>query len=280
MRESGSGGIPVAECAVWRRVAGVGAEPLDLFDARFKRGHFTMHSHDEYSIGVCLDGVELIRHRGQLHRLGPGTVVVIEPGEPHTGGPADAAGFAYRVMYPAIGMFANETPHFADLIQYDPQLAEQFRVAHESLSRGDDRIEAESRLTAALAELVARHAKTAPPAQPRIGGRTARLVMARLEDQIVAPPTLTDIADDLGLSRFQVVRGFRDTVGMPPYAWLAQRRVAKARVLLAGGARPSEAAARVGFADQAHMTRWFRRVIGVTPGTYRNSVQDSHGSRC
>lgn len=272
--------MPVAECAVWTRVAGVGAEPLDLFDARFTRGHFTMHSHDEYSIGVCTDGTEVIRHRGALHHFGPGTVVVIEPGEAHTGGPADADGFAYRVMYPAVDIFSGELPHFPDLVQFDPQLAAQLHAAHESLSSGDDLIEAESRLTMALAALLARHATSAPVVERPLGGRTARLVMARLEDQIVAPPTLTDIAGELGLSRFQVVRGFRETVGMPPYAWLAQRRVAKARVLLAGGARPSEAAAQVGFADQAHMTRWFRRVIGVTPGTYRNSVQDSSASRC
>jgi AraC-like DNA-binding protein len=31
----------------------------------------------------------------------------------------------------------------------------------------------------------------------------------------------------------------------------------------------------VGFADQAHLTRWFRRVLGVTPAAYRNSVQDT-----
>ena len=71
-----------------------------------------------------------------------------------------------------------------------------------------------------------------------------------------------------------MVRAFRAAVGMPPYAWLAQYRVARARALLEAGLRPAEAATRVGFADQAHLTRWFRRVLGVTPGAYRNSVQD------
>jgi AraC-like DNA-binding protein len=62
--------------------------------------------------------------------------------------------------------------------------------------------------------------------------------------------------------------------GVPPYAWLAQYRVARARALLDRGHRPAQAAALAGFADQAHLTRWFRRVVGVTPGTYCNSVQD------
>jgi methylphosphotriester-DNA--protein-cysteine methyltransferase len=41
-----------------------------------------------------------------------------------------------------------------------------------------------------------------------------------------------------------------------------------------GDTVPNPAAAAAGFADQAHLTRWFRRVVGVTPSAYRNSVQD------
>jgi transcriptional regulator GlxA family with amidase domain len=85
---------------------------------------------------------------------------------------------------------------------------------------------------------------------------------------------LAALATDLGLSRYQLLRAFRTTMGVPPYAWLAQHRVARARGLLESGLRPAEVAALVGFADQAHLTRWFRRVLGVTPAAYRNSVQD------
>lgn len=42
--------------------------------------------------------------------------------------------------------------------------------------------------------------------------------------------------------------------------------------LLESGLRPAEVAGLVGFADQAHLTRWFRRVLGVTPAAYRASV--------
>lgn len=49
----------------------------------------------------------------------------------------------------------------------------------------------------------------------------------------------------------------------------------RARTLLEAGLRPAEVAGLVGFADQAHLTRWFRRVLGVTPAAYRNSVRNS-----
>jgi AraC-like DNA-binding protein len=103
----------------------------------------------------------------------------------------------------------------------------------------------------------------------------ARQVMDRLADQLTGPPALAVVAAEAGLSRYQLLRSFRAEVGMPPYAWLAQHRVARARVLLERGHRPAEAATLTGFADQAHLTRWFRRVVGVTPGAYRNGVQDS-----
>ena len=99
--------------------------------------------------------------------------------------------------------------------------------------------------------------------------------MTRLADQMVCPPTLAEMAADVGLSRHHLVRTFGAAAGMPPYAWLAQHRVSKARRLLDAGYPPAEVAGLVGFADQAHLTRWFRRVLGVTPGAYRNSVQDS-----
>jgi AraC-like DNA-binding protein len=67
---------------------------------------------------------------------------------------------------------------------------------------------------------------------------------------------------------------YRRATGLPPHAWLAQERVGRARRLLESGHRPAEVAVAVGFADQAHLNRWFKRVVGVTPAEYRKNVQD------
>ncbi|MDX2806327.1 AraC family transcriptional regulator, partial [Streptomyces scabiei] len=149
--------------------------------------------------------------------------------------------------------------------------------AHTELSTGPDPLEAESRLPWLLTALARRHS-TSRPTSDTIPGASgiALTVRDRLADELAAPPSLADLAADLGLSRYQLLRAFRTTMGMPPYAWLAQYRVSRARALLETGGRPAEVAGQVGFADQAHMTRWFSRVLGVTPAAYRNSVQDVH----
>jgi AraC-like DNA-binding protein len=272
---------------------------LDLLHARVAEP-YAPHLHEEFAVGACTDGVEVISYRGRLHYSGPGSVVILEPGDPHTGAPADPAeGFVYRVMYPTADLLSDGSarpPRFREPVIIDPELAAGLRRVHAALTRdglATEPLEVESRLSWLLGELVRRHAhRPAPQPQPqrtrqtqqtrqaaereiRGTGRVTRLVMARLADELTCPPALAEIAAEAGLSRYQLVRSFRAEVGMPPYAWLAQHRVARARSLLERGCRPADVAALAGFADQAHLTRWFRRVVGVTPGAYRNGVQDS-----
>ena len=274
--------------AVWRRACPAG-QALDLLHARVAEP-YAPHVHEEYAVGACTAGREVIRYRGTLHYAGPGSVVVLEPGEAHTGAPADPPDFTYRVMYPAAGLLAegllaeglpaegaDRLPRFREPVIADPGLAAELRRLHAALGAGlleTAPLEAESRLSWLLGELVRRHASPSREVGVPGAGRVARLVMTQLADRLVSPPALAEIAAGTGLSRYQLIRSFRTEVGMPPYAWLAQHRVSAARALLERGCRPAEAAALTGFADQAHLTRWFRRVVGVTPGVYRNSVQD------
>jgi len=264
---------------MWRRACAAGPA-LDLLHARVTEP-YAPHVHEEYAVGACTAGREVIRYRGALHYAGPGSVVVLEPGEAHTGGPADPPDFTYRVMYPAAGLLAEglsaKGPRFREPVIADPGLAAELRRLHAALGAGlgeTEPLEAESRLSWLFGELVRRHASPSRDVEVPGAGRVARLVKAQLADRLVSPPALAEIAAGTGLSRYQLIRSFRTEVGMPPYAWLAQHRVSAARALLERGCRPAEVAALTGFADQAHLTRWFRRVVGVTPGVYRNSVQD------
>jgi AraC-like DNA-binding protein len=59
-----------------------------------------------------------------------------------------------------------------------------------------------------------------------------------------------------------------DTVGMTPHSYLTQVRVRHAKSLLSAGLPITQVATEAGFYDQAHLTRHFKRIVGLTPGRY------------
>jgi AraC-like DNA-binding protein len=103
-------------------------------------------------------------------------------------------------------------------------------------------------------------------------GLIARRVRDRLHDGYAAPLTADDLAAAAGCSRYAASRAFTAVYGLAPSDYQRQLRLRTARALLTRGASAAEAAATAGFADQAHLTRWFRRYYGVTPGVYRQAV--------
>lgn len=82
---------------------------------------------------------------------------------------------------------------------------------------------------------------------------------------------MLDVAGRAGLSQVQFLRAFSRAFGTPPLRYLIAQRVARAGVLLLHGVSPARAASAVGFCDQSHMIRHFRRVLGVTPGEFVES---------
>jgi AraC-like DNA-binding protein len=134
-------------------------------------------------------------------------------------------------------------------------------------------------LTSTL-RLLTGHATSAavlPPGHLAPGGAPsaaliARRVRDRLHDGYADPLTADDLAAAAGCSRFAASRAFTAVYGLAPSDYQRQLRLRTARALLTGGASGAEAAACAGFADQAHLTRWFRRYYGVTPGVYRQAV--------
>ena len=84
--------------------------------------------------------------------------------------------------------------------------------------------------------------------------------------------SLQDMADAVHLSPFHLARVFKQALGVSPHQYLIQVRVNSARALLAAGSGErslAEVADAVGFADQSHLTRHFKRLLGVTPGQLR-----------
>jgi len=128
-------------------------------------------------------------------------------------------------------------------------------------------------------------APTSEPAAPSVaqlcsrirGGlppRALRRVREFIEVNLAENISIQELAAIAGLSMYHFARAFKQSVGMPPHAYLVQRRVQRVQDLLTATDLPlSEIALAAGFADQSHCARRFRQHIGVTPGSYRWSMR-------
>ncbi len=82
--------------------------------------------------------------------------------------------------------------------------------------------------------------------------------------------SLSDLAEVAGYSRYHFVRAFKESTGMPPYAFLLSERVHAAQQLLQSSDQPiSEVALQAGFGTHAQFSSRFRELTGVTPAEYR-----------
>jgi AraC-like DNA-binding protein len=261
----------------WRHTA---VDGVDLLRARFVSHRYGRHAHETYTFGLIEAGVEEFEYGRTLQRAGPGAIALLNPDVVHTGQAATPAGWTYRVLYPEVSVVTGVaaelgwhrgTPWFPETVLYDPATADLLRRAHQAAEHGD-RLASSSLLIAALTRLLRAHS-AAPPVDgresPSRSPASVRAVRELLPQRLADPPSLTELSVLTGLSQFALLRAFRRETGMPPHAYLNQLRVRQARLLLDRGLAPAEVAADVGFADQAHLTRHFKRVVGVPPASYQ-----------
>jgi AraC-like DNA-binding protein len=270
--------------------------PVEAMHAHFRSHVYHRHSHETYSFGVTDDGAQAFTCRGDHHVSTANMVMLFNPDDPHDGHAATGPGFTYRMIHIAPALVrelftATGPPLFPTPVVNDPELARHLRHLHTALTSPSTplqhhvlptplqphnslaSLQQHEQLTA-TARLLARHATRAtlvPPGSPA-SALIASRVRDMLHDAYASPLTADDLAAAAGCSRFTATRAFSTVYGLAPSDYQRQLRLRAARNLLTGGATAAEAAACAGFADQAHLTRWFRRCYGVTPGAYRQAV--------
>jgi AraC-like DNA-binding protein len=252
---------------------------VEILRADYRAQSFSRHSHETFAFGVVERGGLAFQFRGAREVAGTGTVTLAFPGESHTGQGADRTGWSYRMFYAdpsllesAARQAAPDRRGMPPLLQgviSDPELAGALRRLHFLLEGGSGTpLEIQERFQAVLIRFVRRHARwDASPRRGRVDGPVSR-ARAYLEDRFAEPVSLDELALVAGCSPFRLTRAFREILGMPPHAWQLQLRIRRGQELLRLGEPASRVAAELGFADQSHFHRTFRRILGVTPGIY------------
>jgi AraC-like DNA-binding protein len=260
---------------------------IELLHARYSSQSFRRHTHEQFALGMIEAGALEFDYRGQTLLAPAGCVNLCIAGEAHTGHAANNEGWTYRMFYfdPALLQQAameinadnTEMPFFKSGVLRDEILAAQIRRLHIDLEGGDlPALERDYLLEQILSRLIRQHAQH-PPTLARQGSEST--VVAQVCDYLKAhyrdEINSSDLSRVAHLSRFHLNRVFTQTAGIPPYAYLRQVRLQQAKQLIEQGESIAAAATQSGFNDQSHLTRWFKRLYGFTPGEYSNSVQYS-----
>lgn len=252
---------------------------VGLLHAHYVQHAYPRHSHDYYVISLIERGRQSFAHNGTKFTTPPGGVILINPGAVHTGEAVDKKGFELRSMYPTISHMEmaiyeltgrnQPLPFFTDVRVDHPWVTRSILSLHKALLLDSATLEVESRFIWILTQLVKRYADT-PVTEKKLGNENKTVEKARnyIEDNFDQGISLNSLAQHVALSPYYFLRAFCAEVGMPPHAYLESVRIRRAQGLIRAGKSLAEIAIEVGFSSQSHMTRSFKKIIGVTPGQY------------
>src|SRR5688500_10211055 len=210
-------------------------------------GHsFSPHFHDTYAIGVITRGACAMACRGSTYLLQAGHVILLSPGEVHTGEQVGNEGWSYRMIFPPASaviaaarldpaaLASDDVIAFRSPVVNDPALARWLLVYFDSLMGAMCPVQQEAMTLRALAPLVETHAELGRE-EPRASRHAMKRVREYMHAHCAEPLTLAEISRVAGLSCFYVVRQFGMVFGLPPHAYLGMLRLERARTLLRDG---------------------------------------------
>lgn len=251
---------------------------LELYRAHIVRHAFDPHVHQAFGLGAIDSGVERFRYRGADHLAPSASIVLMHPDEVHTGRAETEGGWRYRMAYiePALveAVSGERGWGFDAAVVHDPARAKAVSARLGRLweaSDDDDALAFDGHL-AALLDVLRPLARTGRPGQAERGRHGFAAVLDFMQAHLAQRVTLEQLAAVAGLSPFHFLRRFRAECHASPHQMLMALRLFEAKQRLARGEAPAGIAAAVGLVDQAHLTRRFARMYGVTPARYQQQL--------
>jgi AraC family transcriptional regulator len=170
---------------------------------------------------------------------------------------------------------ANLNPDHLELVEQrretDPALLHVARALQNGIRTGDswDPLYREALSRALTVHLLREYCSVKPEINCREAGLPPdklKRALGYIQDRLDTELSVAGIAHAVSISPYHFMRLFKKSTGKSPHQYVIEERVRKAKDLLATGKMSvCEAAYRVGFVDQSHLTRHFKRVFGLPP---------------
>ncbi|RBO80195.1 helix-turn-helix transcriptional regulator [Marinomonas aquiplantarum] len=258
-----------------------------LLEASMNDFSYGTHAHEEFSFGVTLSGRQDFYALGEHHKSYSGNVIVFNPEDAHDGHSGTDDTLHYKMLYvhpdqlnpmlESAGVRCAQDFRIEQTVQNDLVLqAHILRLANLVENKASSALEYSSTLFE-FAEYLAHQKGVQRPV--RLGKSKHRAkdpVFERVRDYLHAyvsdEVSLDALSQVAHMSKYHLLRCFRDYFGMTPHQYWQNYRINRAKDALSMGMSLTDVALTFGFTDVSYFNRRFKPMFGVTPHQFRRTL--------
>jgi len=224
---------------------------------------FPVHFHSTFILGIIERGERIFTYQGSKTILKQNDIFIVQPFEPHSGKSADKSGHSYKV----ISFNLDTACYFPKLIIHQPDLLNKIKKFH-TLAEYE---KSSSTLISIYDEIILQ-LKTfafgnANFLDDEISSRI-HLTKLFIENNCDRNISLKEMSEIACLSESHFNRFFHKCFGLSPYAYYLVCKMNKSQKVLLKHKSVIDATYQIGFFDQSHFTKLFKKHVGVTPGKF------------
>jgi AraC-like DNA-binding protein len=258
-----------------------------LFENAYRNFSCPKHFHDTYQIELVTAGTKHCYYNGMNYHVGPGSIIVINPGETHTGGTANDCMLICSAFYPTDDDWKEifrttcddsksvSAPRFSNLTFDNVETTRSLKKLFNRQLEAQDEMIVKEIYVEVLIQLASRSA--GPQQQDDLDTAYYKACVARaiefIRDNYQKNLTLNQVARVAYISPFHFLRVFRKIIGMTVHQYIICMKMEHAKSLLAKGHSIGHTFTSLGFADQTHFTKLFRKTTGLTPRQYQQAIR-------
>ncbi|NOI28536.1 AraC family transcriptional regulator [Vibrio coralliilyticus] len=249
---------------------------IELRVANQSTACYDAHSHDEFSFGIINQGRADYRNQRKTHQIGQGDIVTINPADIHSCNPHQGT-WSYSMLFVdalKMGEIQQEMRSsqyynylaFENDLERHSEFQQRYLALFSALQSEENVLLAQS----CLYDFIELSSRQSIKSVAKMGLPNVAVVREKLMDELSHSHSLEELAEEVGMSRYQLLRAFKDHYGLPPYAYLMDEKIKRAKVMLKSGEDIVDVANNLGFSDQAHFQRHFKKKLAVTPKFYQS----------
>ena len=248
----------------------------------FSRTCYKSHSHPTFSIGAIDEGNSVFQSSfGTEQKISAGTLVIVPAHIEHSCNPLPDQAWSYQMLHLDISWlnqwyaefqkegFDLNLPQHRPLIIKDENLYQAFSDMNETLFDSQKLIlEKEQSLIYCLTQLLLPHfiLEKIQKTQYLYESFLDLIHIIKSSERFIS---LEELAQQVGLSRYAIIRLFKTNVGLTPHAFQINLKINQARAQLKQGIPLAELAVNLGFSDQSHFHKAFKAHTGITPRQFQ-----------